>query len=102
MYPYPVNSSGRKTANAQIAVLRSFLTGIDLKAPASGSANLTIYDSNNSTLTNKTILSEIQVDAGLASCNHEFSNPIQANQGIYAVLTDASGTSAFVIRYVLT
>lgn len=102
MYPYPVNSSGVKLVSSQITVLRSFVAGIDMISPSTGTATLTVYDSKDNSTSGKLILAEMEVDAGMPSCNHEYMNMINANQGIYAQLVDNSGTSQFIIRYVLT
>ncbi len=98
---YPVNSSGRKTASSQICTLSGFLAGIDMISPSSGTATLTVYDSNNSDTTGKTILAEMEVDAGMPSCNHEYPSMVIANKGLYVVLTDTSGTATYIIRYAL-
>lgn len=101
---YPTNSSGLKTSSAQIATRQSFLSGIDMISPSSGTATLTIYDSSNSSTSGKLILAEMEVDAGMPSCNHEYSSFINANQGIYATLSYSAGATAdasYIIRYAL-
>lgn len=101
MFPYPTNSSGSKTVSAQISVLRSLLSGIDMISPTTGTATLTIYDSNNSTTSGKLVLAEMEVDAGMPSCNHQYTNMVQANNGIYVELTDSSNSASYIIRYAL-
>lgn len=98
---YPVNSSGVKSATTQICTMRGFLGGLDMISPDTGTATLTLYDSENTDTINKLILAEMEVDAGMPSCNHEYTNMVVANRGIYAVLTDTSGTATFVVRYAL-
>lgn len=103
-FVYPVNSSGVKTASAQVASRQSLLAGIDMISPETGTATLTLYDSENASVSGKTVLAEMEVDAGMPSCNHEYGNPINANRGIYAVLAYSTGSSAdasFIIRYAL-
>ena len=90
-------SSGRKTASAQISSLPGALCGIDVQAPASGQVTILIYDSENSDLTNKIIVAEAYMDAGLAGTSHEYFSPIVVNKGIYAVMSGTS--SSFIIRY---
>lgn len=100
-YPFPVNSSGVKTGSTQLSVLPSLVAGIDMISPSTGTATLTIYDSENSTTSGKTVLAEMEVDAGMPSCNHEYGNLIIANRGIYITLDDTSGTASYIIRYAL-
>ncbi len=96
-------SSGRKTESAQISVNPGALVGVDLTNPAAGQANLTLWDSENSTTSGKTVLAELQLDAGLQTITHEFSIPVTVNRGIYAELTYAGGGSGstFVVRFFL-
>src|SRR5271165_3366673 len=96
---YPVNSSGVKSATAQISTNPGFLAGLDMITPTTGVAIITVYDSNNSTTAGANILAEMQVDAGMPSCNHEYHNMVVANKGIYIVLSDASGTATYIVRY---
>lgn len=100
-YPYPVDSSGIKLVSTQVSAMQSFLAGIDMISPTSGTATLIIYDSENNVLIGKKVLAEMEVDAGMPSCNHEYNSFVLANRGIYAELTDASVTARFVIRYAL-
>lgn len=71
-------------------------------SPTTGTATLVVYDSADSNTSGKTILAEFEIDAGMPSCNHEYTNMVNANHGIYATLTDTSGSSSFIIRYALT
>lgn len=98
-YPYPVTSSGSKTTSVQITTRTSLLGGMDMISPATGTATLVIYDSNNSTTAGKLILAEFEIDAGMPSCNHEYTNFVTANNGLYAQLTDGSGTASFIVRF---
>ncbi len=98
---YPVNSSGVKTASAQISTQRGFLAGIDMISPSSGTATLTVYDSADSNVSGKLVLAEMEVDAGMPSCNHEYLNPVSVNKGIYAVLVDSTGSANYIIRYAM-
>lgn len=100
-YPYPVDSSDSQSASKQITAMPSMVAGIDMISPSSGTALLTIYDSENASLSGKKILAEMEVDAGMPSCNHEYTNMVLANRGIYASLTDTSGSASFIIRYAL-
>lgn len=70
-----------------------------MKKPTVGTALLQVYDSNNGA--NGTILAEFEVDTGFPAMNHEYVNFVTANRGIYAVLTDTSGTANFIVRYAL-
>lgn len=68
-------------------------------SPDTGTATLVIYDSSNSNTSGKLVLAEFEIDAGMPSCNHEYTNFITANNGLYAQLTDTSGTASFIVRY---
>lgn len=70
-------------------------------SPTTGSALLTVYDSSDSSTSGKLVLAEFEIDAGMPSCNHEYTNLVIANSGLYALLTDISGTSSFIVRYAL-
>lgn len=99
---YPVNSSGRRTATAQVSSNPGFLAGLDMISPTTGTATLTIYDSKDSNTSGKTIIAEMEVDAGMPSCNHEYANMVIANQGLYIVLEDVSGTASYIARFAIT
>lgn len=101
-YPYPVNSSGVLAANTQITSRTSFLAGIDMISPSTGTATVTVYDSSNSITSGKLVLAEFEIDAGMPSCNHEYTNFVNANSGLYVTLVDPSSTASFIIRYALT
>lgn len=95
------NSSGSKTADAAITTQPSILCGIDMITPTTGTATLVIYDSANSSVSGKLILAEMEVDAGMPSCNHEYMAAVVAQNGLYAVLTDASVSASYIIRFAL-
>lgn len=101
-FVYPTNSSGVKSASSQVSTRQSFMAGIDMISPETGTATLTVWDSENSTTAGKLVLAQMEVDAGMPSCNHEYGNPINANRGIYVTLTDVSGTASYIIRYALS
>lgn len=101
-FPYPLNSSGLKTSTGQITNQSSFLGGIDMLSPTTGTATLTVYDSENSNTSGKLVLAEMEVDAGMPSCNHEYTNFVNANRGLYCSLDDLSGTASYIIRFALS
>lgn len=97
-------SSGQQIATGQISVMRGALLGIDLTPPSSGSTILLVYDSENSDLTNKKILTEIVVDAGYLGLNHEYMVPLGVDRGLYCLLTYSSGSASdshYYVRYLI-
>lgn len=92
-------SSGLKSADAQITTQQSYVMGFDLQPPCTGIITFTVYDSSNSDTTNKLVLAQAEIDAGVASINHEFFAPIIANSGIYCTIS--GGTSTYQLRYSL-
>lgn len=97
-------SSGQQVSTGQVSIMRGALLGIDLTPPSSGYATLLIYDSENSDLTTKKIISEIVVDAGYLGLNHEYMVPLGVDRGLYCVLSYSSGSSAdshYYVRYLL-
>ena len=96
------NSSGKKSASSQIVLRTAALAGVDVNPPSTGYAVLTIYDSATGTSVDGDILAEVEADAGLVSCNHEFTRPVVCNKGIYAKLDQFGGSDAtFIVRYYL-
>lgn len=91
-------SSGVKIASSQILVGSGALHGVDLSPPTTGQSTLTVYDSENSTILGKLVLAEVYVDAGLATVNHEYFNPVCVNRGIYTVFS-GNGNN-YIIRYI--
>lgn len=90
-------SSGKKSTNTQVLAIGGTLLGLDVLPPTTGQAVLIVYDSENSDTTNKLILAEAHVDAGMPTLNHEFVRPVVANRGLYCTLT---GTGAeYIIRF---
>lgn len=92
-----VTSSGLKTADASILARPGYLHTIMVDPPSSGVATLTIYDSENSSVSGKTELAYIEIPAGVASDPIHFTTPLNANRGIYGVLT---GTAAgYIVHF---
>lgn len=97
-------SSGQNTGSNQITIQRGALLGIDLTPPTSGYATLLVYDSENTDLTNKKILTEIVVDAGYLGLNHEYMVPLGVDRGLYCLLTYSSGSASdshYYVRYII-
>lgn len=103
MFLQPATSSGRKTASTLITNMCSFLIGIDVVPPDTGQVSIIIYDSENTDTTNKLILSELHVDAGMPTLNHEYIRSLYCNRGIYAEMTESTpgSNSKFIVRYAL-
>lgn len=99
MYINYATSSGQQTASAQITPLIGSLMGIDLTPPTTGYSVLTVYDSENSSISGKLILSELYCDAGTVGINHEYFVPVAVNRGIYCVLSGTGSGSHFYVRY---
>lgn len=97
------NSSGKKSASAQISTFPGTLCGLDLTNPDSGQVLLTVWDSENTTTTDKLVLCHIELDAGLQAMSHNFFPQIIANRGLYAELTFVGGgtQSNYVIRFTI-
>lgn len=75
--------------------------GVDVRCPDTGRTFLTVYDSENSDISGKLVLAELEADAGMVSINHEFFAPVAVNRGIYV---DVSGTGvnyAYIVRFAL-
>lgn len=98
MHPYSV-PSGKKLAPAQVMTGPGALSGIDGIAPTSGVVVITLYDSDTSDITNKLVLAEVEVDAGMVSVNHEFNSPVNVNRGIYAAVSGSGSGYAYIVRY---
>jgi hypothetical protein len=86
-------SSGQKSANTAIMAMGGKLTGFTLTA-AAATATLTIYD--NATTNSGTILDAVSVVAN-SSAIVEYTFPVCANNGIYAVVSGAGAT--YTVRY---
>lgn len=92
-------SSGIKTTSSQISSGSGWLLGVDVKSPTTGTTIVTFYDSEDSDTTNKVVVAEIEVDAGLGSLNHDYPHPVYVNRGIYASFSGQ--TTNFIVRYAL-
>lgn len=95
-----VTSSGNKTADAQICSTgrECFLHTVFLDPPSSGTATLTIYDSENSTVSGKNILAYVEVaSTATGSEVYHLTTPVNANKGIYAVFTGTG--SSYQVHY---
>lgn len=90
-------SSGVKTASEAIYSGSSWFLGVDIKSPTTGTTILTVYDSEDSNTSGKTVISEVEVDAGLGSLNHEFVHPVYANKGIY--VSFSGQTTNYIVRF---
>lgn len=98
MYINYSTPSGVKTATAQILVGPGALHGIDVTPPTTGITTLVVYDSGDGSTAGKLVLSEMYVDAGLSTLNHEYFTPVAVQQGLYCVFTDG-GSSNYVVRF---
>ncbi len=94
----PATPSDELSASSNVTTRSSFLHGFEINPPAIGVATLKIYDSENSTLTNKKLMATATVAAGQNSIYLSFIMPRVANRGIRAVIT---GTTTFVVGYSL-
>lgn len=90
-----VTSSGSKTADAQICSTgrECFLHTIFLDPPSAGTATLTIYDSENSTVSGKNVLAYVEsFSTDDSSQVYHLTTPVNTNKGIYAVFTGTGAT----------
>lgn len=104
MYPQYGTGSGQQTGNAQISIQRGALLGIDVIPPSSGFATVLVYDSEDSNVAGKRIISEVVVDAGYISMNHEYFVPQGVNRGIYCTIVYSGGSAAdshYYVRYLI-
>ena len=97
------DSSGIKTASAQITTMSGALAGIDVVPPAMGSCQIKVYDvAVAADAADSNAIANIHVDAGLNSYTHEYMKPVTVNNGIYAVLTESGGSGTeYIVRYAL-
>ena len=98
------NTSGLKTEAAQILSQSGALMGVDAIGPTVGCAIIRIYDSADSSTSGKLVLSELHVDAGMMSLNHEYFRPVVVNNGMYVTVTYADGSeedATYIVRYAL-
>lgn len=95
-----ITSSGLKVADAQITSMDSQLFNVQLLGDGTNAATLTIYDSENSSISGKLVLAKLSLDAGLVQAETLNSeHGIVANRGIYC---DVSGTGAeYIVHYCL-
>lgn len=91
------SSSGIKTASTQIWTGPAWFLGSDIKTPSTLTTIITVYDSENSDTTGKTVLCEMEIDAGLGSFSHDLPYPIYANRGIY--INMAGQTTNYIVRF---
>lgn len=103
MYRNYGTSSGKKTVSTQITTLPGAVLGIDVNPPDMCDSTITIYDSNDGTTAGKNIVTEIKIDAGLASVNHEYNYPVAINEGIYVDLTTTGtpGETSYIVRFLV-
>jgi hypothetical protein len=85
-------SSGKKTADATIFNGRTLLTGVIVE-PGTTATTLTLYDN---TAASGTVLFETVLAANGDTVAYDFTDAIQAQNGIHA---DITGTSAAYIVY---
>lgn len=95
----PATSSGEKTDDAVICARPGYLHGFELLPPSAGTVTLKIYDSENSTVSGKTVLAQAKVAAGQNSVYCAFLVPRVANRGIFAEV-DVT-TSSYTVAYSL-
>lgn len=97
------SSSGQKTGSYQISINRGALLGIDVTPPLTGYTTLLVYDSEDSNLSGKLIISEVVVDAGYMGLNHEFFAPQAIDRGIYCTIvnSNADNSSHYYVRYLI-
>ncbi len=101
MYINYSTPSGLKTASAQISTMSGSLMGFDVQCPSSGYNIFTVYDSENSTTSGKTIIAVIEGDAGMVGINHEFFAPVAVNRGIYVSVSGTGTDYSYIVRYSL-
>src|SRR5947207_1630937 len=93
-----LTSTGAQSASFQINANPGQLFGFSLYGDGTNAASLIIYDSENSSVSGKLELAELQLKATekQASAPDFLNHGIVANRGMYAVL---SGTGASCIVY---
>lgn len=99
MYFPQSTSTGLQTALTKLVYKGPCsLSGIDVIAPTSGLVTVTVYDGVD---TSGLVLSEVIVDAGQMSCNHEYFAPVVAPHGIYVTMVySGSGSGAsWILRF---
>lgn len=99
MYINYSSSSGLKTTSAQIVAIPGSLMGFDVMAASSGQNFFTIYDSEDSNVSGKTVLALIEADAGMVSINHEFFAPVGVNRGIYVAVSGTGTGYSYIVRF---
>lgn len=99
----PATSSGKLTASGQVVATECLLAGIDVIPPLTGQAIITLYDSKTSDIANAQVISELHVDAGMPTLNHEYIRSVYCNHGIYATMVESTpgSSTSFIVRYSL-
>lgn len=95
----PATSSGEKSASTVIYTRPCYLHGFEVVPPNIGYSVLKVYDSSNTSTAGKTIIAEATVAAGQNSIYLSFMTPRVANNGVYAELTNTSGSTTFVLAF---
>lgn len=90
------NSSGLLTASAQVSTLAGRIYGLQVTGDATNAGLAIVYDSENSTVSGKTVLCKVRVTAGAPSNEIVFNEGVILNRGIYVALT---GTGCEAIAY---
>lgn len=94
-----VTSSGLKIADAQISTLRSMLHTLIVNPTSAGVGTVTVYDSENSSVSGKLELMKIVINSTDQSNTAHLTEPVNANRGIYIV---ATGTDiSYIAHYTL-
>lgn len=91
--------SGLKTGDQLIFAGPGSLHGIDVIAPTSSVNYVTVYDSEDSTVSGKLEVAFVEADAGMVSVNHEFFTPVVCNRGCYIKITGNGTDCRYIIRF---
>jgi len=100
MFIGPASVSDEKSTSGSITTRTSFLHGIEVLPPVTGTATVKIYDSEDSNTSGKRAIALVTVADGMNSVYIEFSTPRVANRGIYCVLSGSATT--YTVGYSLT
>lgn len=93
------DSSGRISDDQQIATRPCMLHGIIVDPPSTGTVSLTVYDSENSSVSGKKVLVYFEQLAGINSVPVNHPAPLVANRGIYCVFSGIDKANAGYIVY---
>lgn len=93
----PSTSSGLLSASTIIAPRNAYLYSIEIVPPSTGISKVEVFDSKTATSVGKIALGSCSQYAGESSKPVIFPMPVNANEGLYAVL---SGTAtSFIIHW---